>query len=185
MKTILDPLRLITPKDEFKTNFPGMNFRELYEFETRGEPILITDPTYLSDVYNENDILSEYLKKNGVFLMEFGGDVGGPVWWQEPYIFIPVALGMCDEDGEIETPPGVIELGEVVTDSGSFIFLPVKSDLPNSLKSIIDDVIENNNGVIVNLPGGKWEVFYEQLEPDGKHDASWLRNIVVQWKPFE
>ena len=75
--------RLIKPPERFQGQFsdaPEIDFRDIYQFQTSGEPILVTDPTYLADVYNSKDPDASFLRAHGVFLMDFGGDTGGPVW---------------------------------------------------------------------------------------------------------
>lgn len=81
---MIDPRRLIRSTDKFHAAFPGLNFPETFAFQTRGEPVLVTDPTYLADVYNSPVEPALSLREHGCFLMDFGGDTSCPVWWKPP-----------------------------------------------------------------------------------------------------
>ncbi len=176
---IVDPNRLIRPECTLCRDFPGLGFRDVFSFETSGEPVLLTDPTYLADVYNSRDEVASFLRAHGVFVADFGGDTGGPVWWQPPFVSFRIATSSSDQYPE--PPEGVIALAEEVgTDSGSFVFLPLTDDLPPDLRAEVDRVLAENNGVLLPLPAGRWSVFYEQL--DGTPE-SWYRNIVLKWEP--
>jgi hypothetical protein len=52
---MIDPGRLVDPQDNFRSTFPRVDFRDVYELATAGEQLLVTDPTYLADVYNSTD----------------------------------------------------------------------------------------------------------------------------------
>ncbi len=180
MKTVVDPNRLIKPQDRFREGFPELGFREVYSFRTSGESILITDPIYLADVYNSKDAISAFLRANGVFVMDFGGDVSGPVWWQPPFVLLPISMHLSED---LEPPEGVTILAdEVGTDSGSFVFLPLTKDIPSELKAQVDEVLSKNNGAALALPAGKWSVFYEQWSPPEERLNSLYRNIVLRWE---
>jgi hypothetical protein len=172
--------RLVKPQDKFREGFPELGFREMYSFNTSGEPILITDPIYLADVYNSKDEIASFLRTYGVFIMDFGGDVSSPVWWQHPFVLLPISMHLSDED--LEPPEGVTVLAEVGTDSGSFVFLPFTKDLPSALKMQVDKVLAKNNGALLELPAGNWSVFYEQWDAPEERLNSLYRNIVLKWE---
>ncbi len=179
---MVDLNRLIKPQDKFREAFPGLGFREAYSFYTSGEPVLITDPIYLADVYNSKDAVASFLRAHGVFVMGFGGDVSSPVWWQNPFVLLPISMHLSSKD--LVPPEGATILtNEVGTDSGSFIFLPLTEDLPWALKVQIDKVLAQNNGALLELPAGKWDVFYEQWDAPEERLRSLYRNIVLKWEP--
>jgi hypothetical protein len=178
---MINPDRLIVPSDNFDEGFPSLGFSNKYSMETLGEEILITDPTYLADVYNSRDPISSFLRDNGVFVMDFGGDVSGPVWWSDPYVAIPISLHYSESDLESNTAVDVLA-EEVGTDSGSFIFLPLTADLPNELTTTIKKLVSDKNAVLLDLPAGRWYVFYEQFEPKPGSPESFYRNIVLKWE---
>lgn len=163
MKAIVDRKRLIKPQDKFRESFLELGFRDAFSFHTSGQPILVTDPIYLADVYNSKDETASFLRANGVFVMDFGGDVHGPVWWQPPFALIPISMHLSDKG--LEPPEGVRVLAEEVgTDSGSFVFLPFAKDFPSALKAKVDQVLAENNGALLELPTGNWSVWYEQWD---------------------
>jgi len=178
---MINPERLIVPRDNFDEVFPSLGFSNKHSLETLGEEILITDPIYLADVYNSHDLISSFLRDNGVFVMDFGGDTSGPVWWSNPYVIIPISLHYSDTDLESEKEIDVLA-EEIGTDSGSLIFLPLTDDLPNELTATIKKLVSDKNAVLLDLPAGRWRVFYEQFEPKPDWPESFYRNIVLKWE---
>ena len=70
---MIETRRLITPTDDFRTAFPGLNFRNRRSLATTGEKVLLVDPIYIADVYNSTDDVASFLRDQGLFLMDFGG----------------------------------------------------------------------------------------------------------------
>jgi hypothetical protein len=174
--------RLIVPQDKFREGFPELDFAGLYSLHTSGEPILVIDPIHLADVYNSNDDDASYLRTHGVIIMDFGGDVSCPIWWQHPFVLLPISMHLSAES--LKPPEGAIVLAnEIGTDSGSFIFLPLQDNLPYTLKVQADKAVIQNNGVLLRLPAGEWEVFYEQWDPPEERLKALYRNIVLKWGP--
>jgi hypothetical protein len=179
--SLVDESRLIVPsdrdlwRDRFRKDLP-----EAFVLETAGEPILVTDPIYLADVYNDSsDPTAIYLRKNGVILLDFGGDVGGPVWWKPPHLMIPVSLHL-DFEG-LKPPRGTKVLAdEVGCDSGSFIFLPITEGVSPELREKIKTVVGDDNGAILPLPAGRYHFFYEQFDAPAENMRRLYRNIVAK-----
>lgn len=67
--TTVDPNRLISPADDFKSAFPGLNFTNRRNLVTAGEDLLLVDPTYIADVYNSTDEVAAFLREHGLFLI--------------------------------------------------------------------------------------------------------------------
>jgi hypothetical protein len=180
---MIDRTRLIEPPERFRGQFldaPEIDFQDVYQFQTSGEPILVTDPIYLVDVYNSKGPDASFLRTHGVFLMDFGGDTSGPVWWQSPFVLIPISMHYCEEP---KPEPNVeVVASEIGTDSGSLIFLPLTNTLPKSVRCQIEDVLAAENGAMLHLPAGRWSVFYEQWEPIQDNMTACFRNIVLEWK---
>lgn len=169
--------RLIDPSDDFRSAFPGLNFRDAYTLTTHGEQILITDPTYLADVYNSTDEAAAFLREKGVFLMQFGGDVRCPVWWQPPYLILPISNSIAED----EMPPADVEVlaNEVFTDSGSFIFLPLTTELHPEVEDKVHEALREESGVALSLPAGRWRFYYEQFPAPGENLVGLYRNVIA------
>lgn len=177
---MVDPNRLIKPKDGFRIAFPGLGFREVYSFHTSGEPVLMTDPIYLADVYKSEEMIAAFLRSHGVFIMDFGGDVSGPVWWKHPYVLVPISIHLSEED--LMLPEGATLLAdEIGTDSGSFVFLSLAEHLPSLLRSKVEEVLARGRGVALSLPAGVWHVLYEQWDAPEIRLEALYRNIVLKW----
>ena len=149
---LVDRNRLIQPDDDLQAAFPSLGFRNTFRLQTSGEPVLLTDPMYLADVHNSHDEVAAFLRAHGVFLMGFGGDASCPVWWEHPFVLLPISL----RDAYLEPPEeATVLVDEVGCDSGSFIFLPLTDTLPQSVQLKVDEVLSQDNGAALGLPGGK------------------------------
>lgn len=151
--------------------------------------LLITDPIYLGDYYNENGPDVQYMKKHGALLNDFGGDVGG-------YIFrtrcggIKVDMILGPED--LENPEGnwsvstaalrsaQIPANPLGCDSGSYIFLDYTPELRRLFAQKILRLEERRHLVVVNMGRGLYGVGYEQWPADPRNGYdSFTRNLVV------
>ena len=171
--------RLMVPAESFVQAFPGLGFRDVFAIETSGEEILMSDPIYLTDVYNSRDSIAAYLRENGVFLMDFGGDVSGPLWWENPYVLMPISRHYTEADLE-PSQNAVVLSEEIGCDSGSFVFLPMVSWMPQVLSHAIGELVAKRNAVLLSLPSGVWTALYEQFEPEPGWPATFYRNIILK-----
>jgi hypothetical protein len=125
---LADPVRFVSIDDPTK-DFPGLGFTGSDTFDLDGDDLLITDPTYLADVWNRTDnSVAAYVRANGVIVYNFGGDDSCPVWWQDPFLVLPLSVCSLQDPA---TVIGAIEVAEEVgCDSGSFLFLPIRESQP-------------------------------------------------------
>jgi hypothetical protein len=180
---VIETRRLIIPADDFKSAFPGLNFRNRRTLVTAGEKVLLVDPTYIADVYNSADELASFLRDKGLFLMDFGGDTATPVWWKPPFLVMPISMHLSGDD--LKPPKGVKVLAkEIECDSGSFVFLPLSSTLPSSVRRKVKEVLDGMHAVSIRLPAGRWMACYEQFEPPQKNMVGLYRNIVLKHTPI-
>lgn len=173
--------RLIVPSNEILEAdvFEGLEFSGTFSLETHGEPVLLTDPIYLADIYNlKDDERATYIRKHGVLLVDFGGDIGSPVWWQPPYLRMPISAHY--EDKSAPTRGAQVLADEVRCDSGSFVFLPVTDQMPASLKREVERVVREGDGALLSLPTGRYSFFYEQFDAPEPNMAAMYRNIVAR-----
>jgi hypothetical protein len=114
--------------------------------------------------------------------MDFGGDTAVPVWWKPPFLIMPISI----HHGNLDAPSGAKVLTEEIgCDSGSFVFLPLSSDIPRSVRSKFNDALGENNAVALRLPAGRWVAFYEQFESPQANMVRLYRNIVLKHSPIE
>ncbi len=171
--------RLVKPKFNLRARFPALDFSDRGTFQTGGEAVLVTDPIYLTDVYNSQEGTASFVRQHGVIVWDFGGDTSGPVWWQPPSLKIAFAL----DSGE-PPPSATVMADEVGCDSGSLVFLPLTKALPPGLRAQVDRVLVANSGVALTLPAGTWTVWYEQHDSE-EWNAEFFRDIVALWEPDE
>ena len=139
---------------------------------------LITDPIFLADVYNVNDDpVAGYLGTTGVFVGDFGGDESCAVWWQEPFLLLPLSLHLPHDPATVAGAVRIVD--EVGCDSGSFLFLPIRDDQPAPVGFAVNKVLAKWLGARIQLPPGRYQVFYEQHNPPKGLPLTFGRNIVV------
>jgi hypothetical protein len=168
----MPPGELVTPDDTLGADFPELNFQDAFTLKTAGEPLLVCDPNNLLDIFNDTGAAASFLREHGVFLCELGGDVDGLLLWQPPYLILRAA----DAGGEQGT---VSDGPRVATDSGCFVFLPLRDDLPAELRAAADRALSERSAAAVSLPPGTWKFYYEQLTPEEDYPAEFYRNVVA------
>jgi hypothetical protein len=170
----------LRPIPDLREWYTDLHFGGRSDLVSRGEPIFVTDPIYLADVFNpSSDPVVDYLREHGVIVTGFGGDAACPVWWCEPYLLLPVSMHY----EEVRKPDEAIELAtEIGCDSGSFIFILMSSNLPDPLRERIQSVGEERNGAILRIPQGTYTWYLEQFEPRDKETKhpNLYRNVVAQ-----
>jgi hypothetical protein len=176
---VVDKSRLIKPADDFKSAFPGLNFRNRRTLTTAGEKVLLVDPTYIADVYNSADETAAFLREHGLFLMDFGGDTAVPVWWDPPFLIMPISM---HQDRNLPMRAKVLT-EEIGCDSGSFVFLSLSAQIPTSARRKVKEALELNNAVALRLPAGRWRAFYEQFEAPQANMVGLYRDIVLRHTP--
>ena len=114
---MVDPSRF-QPIEDLREWFPDVDFSGNNTFAVNDRGLIITDPTYLVDVYNPNDDgAAAYVRAHAVIVCDFGGDDSCPVWWHDPYLILPLSTSIPEE---FIPPNGIVELvDEVGCDSGS------------------------------------------------------------------
>ena len=173
----VDPSRLVEIED-FSEAFDGLGFSGARSFITIGEPVLLVDPIYVADVFNpSDDDTTQFLRRNGVFVADFGGDTNAPVWWSDPHLVMPISMNFPEE---FAVPSSTQELvSEVRCDSGSFMFLPLVEEIPTPVCQFVSSVERERDCALLPLPPGKYTVYYEQFPPPQPNMAGLFRNIVA------
>jgi hypothetical protein len=175
---IADESRLI-PIPDLREWYPGLGFSGRAELVTDGEPVFVTDPIYLADIYNPNDDANAtYLRQQAVVVSDFGGDTAAPVWWKPPFLVVPTS-----QHDQPQVPAGAAELaGQIGCDSASFVFVALNGDVPPALRKKIDEVERERNGATLKLPAGTYRFHLEQFPPKEEHRQwpHWYRNVVVR-----
>ena len=190
--TTIDRKRLLTNQDLARKNHDfAVWFNQIgidpsrYTLELTSGKLLIIDPIYLADIYNENGIKEQYLKSSGVLLNDFGGDVSGQVFRTRcGGIKILLVFDRVDDEGRRvfrqdvvkEVQASEIESENLGCDSGSYIFL----DYNQALRSLFERELGDERLFLVDLRPGSYSVGYEQWETNAEnpHEA-WRRNLVV------
>jgi hypothetical protein len=175
---IVDAARL-TPIPDLREWYPKLDFAGRRELVTAGEPIFVTDPIYLADIYNPNDDPNAtYLRQKAVVVSDFGGDAVAPVWWKAPYLVVPTS-----QYDQPRSPAGAAELaGQIGCDSASFVFIAMNDDVPQGLRRKIEEVEREKNGARSKLPAGTYQFYLKQFTPKEEHKQwpHWYRNIVAR-----
>lgn len=178
--------RQFQPIPDMQAWYPDLGFSGCSQLITTRDPIFVTDPIYLADVYNQNDDpVAAYIRSTGVIVNDFGGDTSCPVWWRDPFLVLSTSAHV---DGEaIACPPcGTIVLAnQVGCDSASFVFLVMQSDLPDEVLKRIETVLRDRNGALLDVPMGAYSFWLEQIGGYSQANLAGLyRNIVAERTPL-
>jgi hypothetical protein len=174
---IVDPARLNRPTFNLREYFPEFGWNASHDVDVPSEGVVITDPTYIADVYNSDDPVAAFLRLHGTFIYDIGGDCSAPVWLADPFVVMPVSVHYEDEP---VCPDDAIELvTDVGCDSGSFVLLPF-SNLPADVHSRIRSALDANNAHLLQIPPAQWSLKFEQFDPPQPNMLALCRNIVLQ-----
>jgi hypothetical protein len=175
--------RLVEPED-LNDWYPELRWGNRRQLVSSGAGVLMADPTYLADVYNEaDDPVAAVVRAEGVILSDFGGDASTHVLWKPPWLKLPLSMHSGDGPAEGESLPGA-EGAEIVglasCDSGSLVFLALDAGLPAGLREQVDGLVDGRNASILRLPPGTYRFHYEQFDPPQANQESLYRNIVAR-----
>jgi hypothetical protein len=173
--------RLVKPDATIQDYFPKFSWNTSHVLKVSEDPILLVDPTYLAWVFHDEDENASYLRKNGVFLFDFGGDWFGPLWQWKSFLIMATS-----HHYEVypDPPNGAKTICRSIgCDSATFVLLPVTDKVPESLKQKIDECLKQNNAVLLKMAKGRWEFKFEQFDSPEKDSIHLCRNIILQHKP--
>ncbi len=181
-ESLVDRERL-QPIPDLREWYPELGFAGVRRLGICGESVVITDPTYLANVYQpSDDAMSRFVRSSGVIVCDFGGDTSCPVWWTPPHLILPTSshLWLEADSDELVTPSGVEVLAqEVGCDSSSFVFLPMR-DPPGEVQAKVDELVRARNAAVLVLAEGTYEFYLEQYEPPSGRHPNGYRNIVAE-----
>lgn len=148
-------------------------------FVIDNEHLLIVDMSHIGDILNPyNSPSASYVRTHGVIVSVYHPEGDRPVLWDDPFLLIPLSHHLKDNI------TGYADIGEIVGSvsrpSGSFLFLPVREDIPTILDSLMNEALASEGGVKIKLPNGTYRIFYEQFEVPEGSKPDFYRNIVVQ-----
>ena len=169
----------LRPIPDLRTWYPQLGFSGKSTLDVDSGQVVIIDPIYLGDIYNESDDeITIYIRQHAVIVSDFGGDVECPVYWNDPFVVLPTAAN-CQTDNM--TFGGWEQRSSGVgCDSGSFAFLALNTDIEPKIHGAIECAVESADGVSINLPDGIYDFKLEQLSGYQQPNMAGLyRNIVA------
>jgi len=186
MTDLVDTKRIIPTETDpickkLRLKAPPGTGRAARRIETSGEAILVTDPAYLIVLEMLDDPLTQYVRSHALIAGGFGGDTMVPVLWKDPYVVLPTSAHYVKGSKEGQQPAGTEIIGWVGCDSGMFMFLPLRDDLPEVLVSAIQHLLgQPFLGARLFLPGGKWTIHYEQWQSKDGEATPAHRNVILK-----
>ena len=175
--------RLVEPEN-LSDWYPELRWGNRRQLASSGAGVLVTDPTYLADVYNDaEDAMAAFVRAEGVILSDFGGDAGAPVLWEPPWLKLPLSMHSVDGSaaaGSLPGAEGAEILGLASCDSGSLVFLALEPGLPAGLREHVHGLVDERNASILRLPSGTYQFHYEQFDPPQANQERLYRNIVAR-----
>ena len=176
--TLANPKRFRTIQDLTKMRPDcGASIDDIFVIDN--EFLLIVDISHIGDIMNPyNSPLASYVRTHGVIVSSHNLDAVCPVIWSSPFLLLPLShhikerLISYTDIGEI--------VGNVSCPSGSFLFLPVREDIPMLLGNLMGEALASEGGVKIKLPNGTFRIFYEQFDVPEESTREFYQNIVAQ-----
>jgi hypothetical protein len=172
---------LVKPDSTMEDYFPRFSWNKSHFMDVSSDPVLLVDPTYLTEVFNEESDDADYVRRNGLYLFDFGGDWFGPLWQWKSFLIMATS-----HHYEVypSPPTGAKEIcASIGCDSATLILLPVTDNISKNLKQKIDECLEQRIAVLLKLAKGRWEFKFEQFDSPKKKWTHLYRNIILQHKP--
>ena len=148
-------------------------------FVIDNELLLIVDLAHIGSILNPyNSPSASYVRTHGVVVASDARLESSPVFWNDPFLLLPLSYHL-DENLTAYEEIGKV-LGSVSCSSGTFLLMPIRKDMPESLGSLMNEALAKKTGAQIKIPNGTYRVFYEQFDvPEGAKKELY-QNIVVQ-----
>jgi len=175
---LVDPKRFKTIQDLTKMR-PDCGASIDDTFAINNELLLIVDMAHIGSELNPyNSPSASYVRTHGVVVASYARLESSPVFWNDPFLLLPLSyhlgknLTAYEEIGKV--------LGSVACSSGTFLLVPIRKDMPESLGSLVSKALAKEKGAQIKIPNGTYRVFYEQFEvPEGAKNVLY-QNIAIQ-----
>ena len=176
--TLANPKRFRTIQDLTKMRPDcGVSIDDMIVIDN--EILQIVDLIYIGDTLNPyNSLSASYVRTHGVIVSSYRRDAACPVLWDPPFLVLPLSYHLKENLGDY-TDIGKI-VGNISCPSGSFLFLPVREDIPTPLGALMDEALKKETGGKIKVSNGTYRVFYEQFEVPAGSKREFYQNIVVQ-----
>jgi hypothetical protein len=143
------------------------------------ELLLIVDLVHIGSILNPyNSPSASYVRTHGVVVGSYRRDVACPVFWRHPFLLLPLSCHL-NENLTAYKEIGKV-LGRVSCSSGTFLLVPIRKEMPESLSRLMSEALAKEAGIQIKIPNGTYRVFYEQFKvPEGAKKELY-QNIAVQ-----
>jgi hypothetical protein len=148
-------------------------------FVIDNEFLLIVDLAHIGSILNPyNSPSASYVRTHGVIVVSYTRPESSPVLWSDPFLLLPLSFHLREKLKTYEAVGKV--MGRVSCSSGTFLLVPIRKDMPESLGSLMNEALAKKTGAQIKIPNGTYRVFYEQFETPEGSKKEFYQNIVVQ-----
>jgi hypothetical protein len=176
--TLANPKRFKTIQDLTKMRPDcGASIDDFFVIDN--ELLLIVDLVHIGSILNPyNSPSASYVRTHGVVVGSYRRDVACPVFWRHPFLLLPLSCHL-NENLTAYKEIGKV-LGRVSCSSGTFLLVPIRKEMPESLSRLMSEALAKEAGIQIKIPNGTYRVFYEQFKvPEGAKKELY-QNIAVQ-----
>ena len=176
--TLVDPKRFRTIQDLTKMRPDcGASIDDI--FVINNELLLTVDLAHIGSIMNPyNSPSASYVRTHGVIVASYTRPGSCSLLWSDPFLLLPLSCHLSKSIATYEEIGKV--LGRVSCSSGTFLIVPIRKDMPESLGSLMRKALAKKTGVQIKIPNGTYRVFYEQFDvPEGAKKEHY-RNVAVQ-----
>ncbi len=175
---LADPKRFKTIQDLTKMR-PDCGASIDDSFVIDNEFLLIVDIAHIGSALNPyNSPSASYVRTHGVIVASYARPESSPVLWNDPFLLLPLSCHLSENLAVYEEVGRI--LGRVSCSSGTFLLVPIRKDIPESLSSLMSEALAKEAGIQIKIPNGTYRVFYEQFEVPERAKEELYRNIAVQ-----
>jgi hypothetical protein len=176
--TLANPKRFKTIQDLTKMRPDcGASIDDFFVIDN--ELLLIVDLVHIGSILNPyNSPSASYVRTHGVIVASYTRPESCPVLWSDPFLLLPLSCHLREKLKTYEAVGKVV--GRLSCSSGTFLLVPIRKDMPESLSSLVSEALAKEAGIQIKIPNGTYRVFYEQFEvPEGAKKELY-QNIAVQ-----
>lgn len=176
--TLADPKRFKTIQDLTKMRPDcGASIDDVLVIDN--DYLLIVDLAYVGNILNPyNSPSASYVRNHGVMVTSYTRPESSLVLWSDPFLLLRLSCHLSKSLTTYEEVGKV--LGRVSCSSGTFLIVPIRKDMPESLGSLMNEALAKKTGVQIKIPKGTYRVFYEQFDvPEGAKKELY-QNIAIQ-----
>ncbi len=162
------------PLTDVRSWYPDLGFGGCSELVVTRRLVAL-DPVSICDPFNRNtDVVADFVRRNGVFIVDLEGDGALPIWIRHPYLIVPTHA-----PSDRVLAGAVAARNELAIESASFVFLAPDSATPAAVLAALDNV---PGGVVdLDVQPGRYSFSMAWRDRARDPDGDWDGALLGEW----